>query len=110
MYLPLTLRITSCCAEPIEFLATIVTVPAWILEFILGIVMLYLLLLTSFSIWTPSLAVNSFPFNCQMTVGFGKASMMHSNLTVSSFWTAPIGSGSLVKTGLPIENILAIKN
>ena len=45
-----------------------------------------------------------------MTVGFGKASMMHSNLTVSSFWTAPIGSGSLVKTGLPIENILAIKN
>jgi hypothetical protein len=57
--------------------------------------------LISFSIWTPSLAVNSLPFNCQLTVGFGNASTMHSNLTVSSFLTGPIGSGNLVNVGLP---------
>lgn len=43
--------------------------------------------------------------NCtyQLTVGFGLASTMHSNLTVSSLLTGPTVSGILTKTGPPLN-------
>jgi hypothetical protein len=61
----------------------------------------YLLLATSFSICTPSLVVSSLPFKIQLIVGFGLASQITSNLTASSLFIDPIGSGNLTNTGIP---------
>lgn len=97
--------------------------PEWAVGFTFGITKVYLLFATSFSIWTPSLLVSSFPFISlykqlkwinkiefslkklkdfyQLTVGLGLASTMHSNLTLSSLLIGPNGSGTLTKTGPP---------
>lgn len=54
--------LTSWVTVPTTFVAFIVKMPACIEGFNLGIFRQYLLLLTSFSIWTPSFCVISFPF------------------------------------------------
>lgn len=61
-YLPNIFRFISCWIVAIEFDALIVIIPEWTDGLALGIVKTYLLLLTSFSIWTASLAFVSLPF------------------------------------------------
>lgn len=51
----------SCCIEAIKFVALIVNTPECKAGLAFGIINVYVLLLTSFSIWTPSLTVNSLP-------------------------------------------------
>jgi len=107
------------------FEAFITITPEWTEGFTLGIVKVYLLLITSFSIWTPSLFDNSLPlsslsefilkkfnnviFNTyiikikyQFIVGFGLPSITHSNLIDSSLFIDPMGSGNCRNTGAPI--------
>ena len=93
----------SCVIEPKGFVALIVIVPACALLLTLGIVRVYLFALTSFSIWTPSLFVSSFPFNNQLIVGLGLASTTHSNLTVSSLLIVSGISGVFMKIGAPVN-------
>lgn len=98
-YLPKTLIFISCWAVPIGLVALIVKTPEWVAELSLGITKVYLLLFTSFSIWTPSFVVNSLPFIIQLIFGFGVASTTHSNLTDSSLLVGAKGSGTLTNTG-----------
>lgn len=53
--------LTSWVTVPITFVALIVKTPACIEGFNFGIFKVYLLVLISFSIWTPSLGDNSLP-------------------------------------------------
>lgn len=132
MHLPSIFKLNSCVAVPIVFVALIINTPAWTEGLAFGIIKLYLLLLTSFSICTPSLLVNSLPLiilnwisyinlkikinfyqfstkiNYQLIVGLGLASTMHSSLTDSSLLIGASGSGTLTKTGPP--KIKMLKN
>ena len=99
--LPRMLRFKSCWTVPIELTALIVTTPLWRAGLVFGIVKVYLLLLTSFSIWTASLDVNSLPLISQLIAGLGVPSTTHSNLTNSSLFTGPGWSGTLTKIGAP---------
>lgn len=81
-------------AVPNSFVALTVIIPKWV-EVTFGIINEYLSLETSFSIRTPSLLVNSFPLNNQITFGFGFDFTTHSNLTSLSFKTFwSVGSSS----------------
>ena len=100
---PRTFNGISWLMEPNGLVALTEIIPIWTLELIFGIVRVYLFALTSFSIWTPSLFVSSFPFNNQFMVGLGLASTTHSNLTVSSLLIVSGISGVFMKIGAPVN-------
>jgi hypothetical protein len=55
-------KLIACSAEPMLFAAFTVMTPMCTAGFALGMLKQYLLLFTSFSIWTPSFVVSSLPF------------------------------------------------
>ena len=98
--LPKTSKLKLCSISPTPFEALIVYLPKWADE-TFGTTKNVDDVLASVSNLILSLTVNSFPFNDQVNLAFGRESTRHSNRACWS-WIAIVSLGIVTNFGAPI--------